>query len=280
MEHNTCRENLSAYLDGELKAEEKISLESHLASCAACAGELAELKKVSAIFRKHAMQPVPAVLKEEVFAQKSAAPFFAGWLKPAVVLSAAAAGLLVVLVLPKARQREQQLSPALFTNSYDKAETASVAAMDKSIPAGPAAPAGYHGEASGAKRYATPSFNKRGAHAQAKFAVGGTSGGAMAVYRAGAMEAKPDWVEKIIQRCQAGPAGNPPYTVWRYSYKGKTVYYLPPQCCDQYSELYDEAGKLLCAPDGGMAGTGDGKCPDFYKLRTDGKLVWHDARAR
>ena len=36
MEHNTCRENLSAYLDGELPQREKALLEAHLADCPEC----------------------------------------------------------------------------------------------------------------------------------------------------------------------------------------------------------------------------------------------------
>lgn len=34
MEHKICRKNLSAYLDNELPAGEKLAVEGHLASCA------------------------------------------------------------------------------------------------------------------------------------------------------------------------------------------------------------------------------------------------------
>lgn len=92
--------------------------------------------------------------------------------------------------------------------------------------------------------------------------------------------APPKWVGDLIKKYKAGAPGNPPYAVREFGYKGGTVYYLPPQCCDQYSELYNESGKLLCAPDGGMTGGGDGKCSDFYELRTGEKLIWQDSRAR
>lgn len=56
------------------------------------------------------------------------------------------------------------------------------------------------------------------------------------------------------------------------------VYYVPPICCDVSAELYDRNGSLICSPDGGIAGDGDGKCPDFFDARTDEKRVWADTR--
>ncbi len=114
MEHNTCRENLSAFLDGELPREEKLSLESHLAACPGCRRELEELKRVSAVFKKHAMEPAPLSLKEAVFAEKPAASFFSSWLKPAAAFAAAAAGLLIILALPKMQELKQQVSHEVF----------------------------------------------------------------------------------------------------------------------------------------------------------------------
>ncbi|HEU4533571.1 MAG TPA: hypothetical protein VFS00_05615, partial [Polyangiaceae bacterium] len=63
-----------------------------------------------------------------------------------------------------------------------------------------------------------------------------------------------------------------------YSYKGDTVFFVPAPCCDHTSELYDSTGKLLCAPDGGITGRGDGKCKDFMTSRKDELSVWQDAR--
>ena len=316
MEHNTCRENLSAYLDGELPAEEKLSVESHLALCPVCSRQLEELKLVSVVLKRHVMQPVPAALKEAVFAEKPAAPFFSGWLKPVAVLSAAAAGLLIILALPRSRNPERIMSPALFSSTQGLGG-AGVAADKSAGPAGifSSGLAGGQGSSldkftgAGAKSFAVPAFNRKGAYGQAKFAGSGNSGGkvsaiapaasmfrgaggAAAAGSAGykgelsmrAMTAKsgarPEWVSTLIQRYQAGPEGNPPFAIWQYSYKGNKVYYLPPQCCGQYSELHDGKGALLCAPDGGKNGLGDGKCADFNRLRTDGELIWQDTRGQ
>lgn len=62
--------------------------------------------------------------------------------------------------------------------------------------------------------------------------------------------------------------------VWQYDFNGKVVYYFPPQCCDRMSALYDSKCNLLCHPDGGFSGGGDGNCNDFFKNRTNGKLIW------
>ncbi|MCX6170716.1 MAG: hypothetical protein NTX65_15350 [Ignavibacteriales bacterium] len=90
----------------------------------------------------------------------------------------------------------------------------------------------------------------------------------------------PDWVNNLIEQFKSQPVGNPPQSIWRYSYKDQTVYYVPAQCCDQFSNLFDESGKVICKPDGGFAGGGDGKCPDFFKERKDEKLIWSDSRTR
>ena len=65
-----------------------------------------------------------------------------------------------------------------------------------------------------------------------------------------------------------------------YEYQGNIVYYVPPQCCDQFSQLYDSNGKLICAPDGGFSGRGDGKCPDFSRVRKNKVLIWQDTRSK
>ncbi len=60
--------------------------------------------------------------------------------------------------------------------------------------------------------------------------------------------------------------------------KNNYYYYIPPYCCDVYSELYDFNGQLICHPDGGITGAGDGKCPDFYKDSIIYTLIWKDNR--
>lgn len=84
-------------------------------------------------------------------------------------------------------------------------------------------------------------------------------------------------LEKIEQLKKDDPA-NPPASVWQYEYKGQTVYYIPPRCCDIPSQLLDSNCNLVCSPDGGLTGKGDGKCTDFFEKRTRAKLIWKDKR--
>jgi hypothetical protein len=90
----------------------------------------------------------------------------------------------------------------------------------------------------------------------------------------------PTWVNELIEKYENEPVGNPPQSIWQYEYKNQIVYYSPPQCCDQYSIRYDSSGTVLCAPDGGFTGGGDGKCPDFFQERKNGRLIWCDTRTR
>ena len=90
----------------------------------------------------------------------------------------------------------------------------------------------------------------------------------------------PKWVDQLINTFKSDPVGNPPESIWRYEYKGQEVYFIPAQCCDQYSKLYDISGNLICAPDGGFTGKVDSRCPDFFSLRTDETLIWKDSRTR
>ncbi|MFC6195967.1 DUF6970 domain-containing protein [Dyadobacter subterraneus] len=57
-----------------------------------------------------------------------------------------------------------------------------------------------------------------------------------------------------------------------------TLYFIPPSCCDVFSELLDENYNLLCSPDGGITGGGDGKCLDFVKKASNQKLIWNDEK--
>ena len=90
----------------------------------------------------------------------------------------------------------------------------------------------------------------------------------------------PGWIKTLISQYQNAPVGNPPQSIWQYEYNGRTVYYIPPQCCDQFSRLYDASGKIICAPDGGLTGAGDGKCSDFPTVRRDGVIIWSDPRSK
>jgi hypothetical protein len=92
------------------------------------------------------------------------------------------------------------------------------------------------------------------------------------------LKGTPKCVEKLIRRIKNQPVSNPPSKVFRYSYKGKTVYYIPPKCCDIPSKLVDENCNVICSPDGGFTGIGDGRCTDFFAYRSKEELIWQDSR--
>lgn len=88
----------------------------------------------------------------------------------------------------------------------------------------------------------------------------------------------PSWVNEFIKNQLSEPVANPPASLSKCEWKGQTVYYLPPRCCDIQSELYDKNGNLICRPDGGIAANGDGKCPDFNKEKQNCEVIWTDKR--
>ncbi|MFZ1390029.1 MAG: hypothetical protein WAS23_00425 [Dokdonella sp.] len=91
--------------------------------------------------------------------------------------------------------------------------------------------------------------------------------------------AQPAWVDTLIATFQAAPVANPPRRIVHYRYRDQRVYYVPATCCDRPSVLYDANGGVLCAPDGGMTGRGDGRCADFHDQRSEESLIWSDPRA-
>ncbi|WP_231403080.1 DUF6970 domain-containing protein [Hymenobacter guriensis] len=91
--------------------------------------------------------------------------------------------------------------------------------------------------------------------------------------------ARPAWLQKRIAELGATEKPqNPKARILSYRLDGQLVYYFNAPCCDQYSTLYSAKGTVLCRPDGGFTGRGDGKCPDFEKKRTEERLVWEDPR--
>lgn len=83
----------------------------------------------------------------------------------------------------------------------------------------------------------------------------------------------PGCVEKKIEELKDKPVQNPPAEVWQWKVDGATYYYITSDCCDQFNYLYDEDCNVVCAPDGGFTGTGDGNCPEFSGT-VEKKLVW------
>lgn len=87
-----------------------------------------------------------------------------------------------------------------------------------------------------------------------------------------------EWLTNLIQQLREEDAANPPAKIYRYTYNDKVVYYLSGRCCDIPSTLYDVEGNVLCEPDGGFTGKGDGHCTDFFEKRTEETLIWEDKR--
>ncbi|MAO64578.1 MAG: hypothetical protein CL666_06235 [Balneola sp.] len=85
-------------------------------------------------------------------------------------------------------------------------------------------------------------------------------------------------MDELIHEYESEPVRNPPLSIWQFTYKGQTVYYVPPYCCDIPGQLFNKEGDYICAPDGGFSGNGDGKCPDFFEEKKDKKLIWEDSR--
>ncbi len=88
----------------------------------------------------------------------------------------------------------------------------------------------------------------------------------------------PIWLKNKIRKLRQQPVQNPPASVYEYNYNGDIVFYFPAQCCDVFSDLLDKNGNLICHPDGGITGSGDGQCKDFFEQATLLQLVWKDKR--
>jgi hypothetical protein len=88
----------------------------------------------------------------------------------------------------------------------------------------------------------------------------------------------PECIKRLISKFAAETPQNPRRKVISYTYKNSTVFYVPAVCCDNYSDLYDNACNLIGHPDGGFTGRGDGKIVDFAKQASNEKLLWEDRR--
>ena len=90
--------------------------------------------------------------------------------------------------------------------------------------------------------------------------------------------ARPLWLRQRIQHILAVRKRNPTIRIVRYDYGGQAVYYESAPCCDQNSTVYDTKGNVLCHPEGGLTGKGDGQCANFDKRKANEQLVWQDPR--
>jgi hypothetical protein len=91
--------------------------------------------------------------------------------------------------------------------------------------------------------------------------------------------ASPAWLTTLIRQLETQPVANPPAFIARYEYKGDSVYFVPQRCCDVVSVVYRSDGAVICHPDGGFAGNGDGRCADFFAERRSEHIIWRDPRS-
>lgn len=87
-----------------------------------------------------------------------------------------------------------------------------------------------------------------------------------------------EWLTALIRTLEQQPIANPPLSITRFEYKSEAVYFVPPRCCDVWSDLYRADGTMICHPNGGVTGGGDGRCPDFFEQRKNAQVIWQDPR--
>ncbi|MFT5336584.1 MAG: hypothetical protein ACJAY8_001063 [Sphingobacteriales bacterium] len=82
-----------------------------------------------------------------------------------------------------------------------------------------------------------------------------------------------------IEEVLAGDPQNPRTEIWLWKSSAELYYYVNAPCCDQFSVLFNEDCAVVCAPDGGFSGNGDGACPEFA-ADLSRILVWKDIRIK
>lgn len=87
----------------------------------------------------------------------------------------------------------------------------------------------------------------------------------------------PNCIENEIKKIKIEEVRNPPAQVWKWEVDAQTYYYITSDCCDQYNYLYNSNCEIICAPDGGLTGLGDGNCPNFIGPIKK-TLLWKDNR--
>ncbi len=90
----------------------------------------------------------------------------------------------------------------------------------------------------------------------------------------------PGCMEKKIRQLELGPALDSAFSITMITTTTgeKYFYFPPPQCCDFFSELYDSQCNLVCNPDGGFSGQGQGVCPEYLVLKKE--VIWKDKRSQ
>jgi hypothetical protein len=89
----------------------------------------------------------------------------------------------------------------------------------------------------------------------------------------------PECMDQKIAALKHQPVRNPAASITMITTtKGEIYFYVPPYCCDFYGELYDDQCNLVCYPDGGLSGQGNGICPEYLILKEE--VIWQDKRGQ
>src|SRR4051794_37890962 len=72
MGHDEISGRLSAYLDGEVGAEERVRIEEHLKGCGVCAGALEELRKIRGLLQRLSVRQADGAFLKRVHARVDA----------------------------------------------------------------------------------------------------------------------------------------------------------------------------------------------------------------
>lgn len=91
-------------------------------------------------------------------------------------------------------------------------------------------------------------------------------------------ETLPGCIETMITELKKAPVTNPPTVITEYLFNKLRVYHISAPCCDQMSRVIGEDCGLVCRPDGGITGKGDGKCSGFFEEATFLRVVFKDDR--
>jgi hypothetical protein len=78
----------------------------------------------------------------------------------------------------------------------------------------------------------------------------------------------PNWLTCLVSQKNA-------WVVYRQTCGGVVTYYLGIGG-DAYNLLYDRCGTMVCAPDGGFSGRGDGLCPDYVEHVDSSERIWRE----
>jgi hypothetical protein len=95
-----------------------------------------------------------------------------------------------------------------------------------------------------------------------------------------AQPSTPAWLQTIISDNTQKPLKNAVHEIWKISHQGNPAYFMISPCCDQFNPLYEQTGRVLCHPSGGMTGRGDGRCPMPADAKSTPQLIWSHPQAQ